>query len=356
MTHDIVHDIARDVAQDVARAPMDRPVAVAAKRTAVLMATAVCAAIGIGCKDTAPVSTGVDASQAFWQLSTNIEALTLDSGQTQQIVAVSLNYRGDTLTTLPAPAYQSLDTSKVTVTPDGLITAIKPSTSSVLVIASLTVDGVTNADTTTVLVSRGSHTFGSLSLRAKVPDSTQVGYGASKSLSVAATDGGGATLTGLAVKYQSLDPIIATVRGTQVYATTKGVARIVATSTSYGVTHADTTHIVVTNPMTQTYTFNSPTAVTAGSAPLVSSGYGLIGAGGTVTWTNLGITPSTSVTFLDGADSLALPVTGALNAAGGNITTLVPYVSQSRMFTKPGRIRFKDAAGDTASFLVIPND
>jgi hypothetical protein len=269
---------------------------------------------------------------------------------------VPLNYQGDTLTMMPAPTYLSLDTSKVTVTQDGLVTAVKPSTSSVLVVASLMVDGITNADTIPVIVTRGAHTFGSLSLRARVPDSTKVGYGASKSLSVTTKDGDGQPLSGLAIKYQSLDPLIATITGTQVYTAAKGVARIVATSTSYGVTLADTTHIVVTNPMTQTFTFNSPASVAAGSPPFTSSGYGIIGSGGTVTWLNLGVTPSTSVTFLDGADSLALPVPGSLGAAGGNITTLTPFSRQSRVFIKPGRIRFQDAAGDTGSFVVIPND
>jgi hypothetical protein len=190
-----------------------------------------------------------------------------------------------------------------------------------------------------------------------VPDSTKVEYGGSKSLSVTATDGDAMPLTGLAVKYRSLDPIVATIRGTQAYTTAKGVARIVATSTSYGVTLTDTTHIVVTNPMTMTFTFNSSTAVENGSAPITRSpAYGLIGSGGTVTWTNLGLQPSTSVTFLDGADSLALPVPGTIGAAGGNIAVLTPFSRQSRMFIKPGTYHFRDAAGDTASFVVIPND
>lgn len=289
------------------------------------------------------MSVNADASKLIWTLKNSTGAATLAPGATLQLTTTAYTYAGDSVTGLPAATFISSDSTKVTVSPTGLMTAVAATTTSnVNVISSLTVAGVTHRDTTIVAVSPVAHTLKTLSVHPGPYQSSTFSLGDYGSVIVTALDSMDDTLQGLAVKLVSSAPLIADFIYGQLYAYAKGQVTVVASTTSFGVTKRDSLTYTITNPMTGSVYCYEHAYVPYEPAFYYNNPL-IIGVGGTVTWYNYG-NMATTITFAD-----------STNVTGGNIPSIPLYSSATRTFSKTGTYVFTDVLGDSGTVIVIPN-
>lgn len=313
-----------------------------------LLAVAACIAIPgaslllSACRGEAPVSINADASNLVWSIKNSTGAATLSPGTTVQLTTTAYTYAGEPVEGLPAATFRSTDSTKVTVSPTGLVTGVAATTSNVNVISSLTVAGVTHADTTIVAVTPVAHTLKTFSIH-PASQITTIPLNGNTGVTVTATDSGNQTLTGLAVKLVSSAPLVADFYYGYLYAYAKGQTTVIASTTSFGVTKADTVTYTVTNPMQANVYCYEHAYLPYEPAFYVTSNPIIIGAGGTVTWANYG-NMVTGITFDD-----------STHVTGGNIASIPLYTSASRTFPTTGTYVFKDVLGDSATIVVIPN-
>jgi len=290
-----------------------------------------------GCSGDSPASLPTDLTAMPWTLRQDIGAATVAVGGTQQLTVTATRLDGDTVAT-PALTFTSGDVNKVTVTAAGLVTGVAVTTTAVPVIASAFVNGVTLADTTMVVVTATARAFNTFSIHPAPTDSARLPQGGSRFLTFKATDSSGAAITTLSVKYQSLDPRIISISYGSLLGTLRGSAKLVASTTSYGVTRVDTVEYTVTYPMTA-YTYVYATA------PFFTNKLPIVGVGGSVSWYNYSGAPAT-LTFSDS--------TGVVG--GGNIVNLAAYAGATRTFTVPGNYVVSDGAGHTMTVGVLANN
>jgi hypothetical protein len=295
----------------------------------------------VSCSGDSPVALHADSANLFWAVRLDIPAATIAVGGTQQLVATPVSPSGAPLEGLPMPAFRSSDETKVTVSPDGVLTAVAV-TPGTTVIASLTVDGLTNVDTTTVVVTPTSAVVQSFSLDGAAPYT--VVRGSAKLITPSIMDDHGQALLGLAVKYVSLDTIIASIQQQpgSVYLTGKapGKVRVAASMTGYGVTKVDTIEYTVTNPTSLFITCIGMVRF-PGQQPFLPTGPYFLKTNGTVSFSN-GMAISNSITFDD------------VPGAPDDITLGLPGTPTVRQFTTAGAYRFTDAYGNTG--LVVVQD
>lgn len=267
----------------------------------------------IGCSGLDPVTTYeqiTDPTQLFMALTIDHPAVTLAPAaayDTLQLTATPRNALGEPMTNLPAPAFrlsQETDSTLVTVTPTGLLTAKSATETPVLVLAELrTGDNVLRVDSAYVVVTADAPpVLTDFSIDALPPDSTvwfipsptggiyglrpplylsaagllpdlDFDRGGYSPVSPRALDAGGNLIAGLTVEYASLDPTIATVDrwlglGTGIH---PGQARVVARTTAYGVSKADTTIYTVRWP--RWHTIGIPLPFQPTDAKIVPNGY-----------------------------------------------------------------------------------
>lgn len=207
-------------------------------------------------------------------------ALTLDHGavnlsvappyDTDQLTATPRDAKGNPFAGLPAPTFRSTDTTKVWVTPEGVLQA-RAAGLNVRVIAELrTSDNILHADTAVVNVTSDPdpRLLDTLSIQPLTPEDAiwsmniplnasqgnillrQAGLIFRASLTTRTVDASGDPVTGLAIEYEALDPEMVRVHPTfglqSVFR--PGEAVIVARTRAYGVTRADTAHFTITTP------------------------------------------------------------------------------------------------------------
>jgi hypothetical protein len=294
--------------------------------------------VAAGCGSDSAVATRPNYTENLWSLTIDQRAVTLAANTTLQLTTTPRNGSGATLASPPAATFHSSDSTKVTVDANGLLHGIAP-TAATTVTATMTVDGVTKADTINVVVTATKQAFKSLAIQA---GAAKVAVGSSVSAAATATDSSGLSLYGLSIRYWVSDVTIATI-GTSGYVA--GVARgsvwVYASTTSYGVTSRDSVQYTVTNPSSVSTAYYGTTYLTTFGAFYHDTVF--VGAGGTVTVANYTTTPTA---FNFGADSLKV--------TGGNISTLATYQSASRTFPTEGRYYIYDPAGHTGLIVVLP--
>jgi len=317
---------------------------------------AVAFALG-ACGSDSAVGVGQTVDETYWSLRTSAEAVTMTTGSTLQLTVAPLNGNQGTLANLPAATFTTSDSQKVKVSATGLLTAVQVTGATpVTVIAKLTVGGITNADTTQVLVVSTARTFKSLSIQPAVGDSAKVALASSKLLNVVALDSNDAPLVSpnIIIKYRSLNPLVATVSATgSVSGVTKGKVKIVASTTSYGVAKSDTILYTVGNAATaQVFLFgNSFTGVSP-----VNPATTIVGVFATVTFTKsvaYSAVVTTDITF-DSLTSNIVNISGG--GTGANIVGLANApVNAQRKFMVPGTYTFKEGPlGNPGKIIVIP--
>jgi hypothetical protein len=243
-------------------------------------------------------------------------ALTLDHGainlstaapyNTLQLTATPRNALGQPLTGFAAPTFRSTQPLRVRVAHDGRVEALQTGT-GILVIAELAVEGnVRHADTARINVTATASppVLDRLELDPVPPDSAvrwldpsvlfglyfavlRIGGIAIEPtpITARALDAAGNAITGLQFEYQSLDPATARLPQDGGVAETVrlGQARIVARTTAYGVSKADTVTFTIKPPVIQAIILHPAAAGAGGIEPSDA----LVQPNGFVFWTNL---------------------------------------------------------------------
>lgn len=251
--------------------------AVSARRVPYLAAS--CAAVmlalvGCGVDVAEPYVPVTDAARLYFALTLDHKAINLSTVapyDTIRLVATPRNAQGQALSGMAAPTFHVSDTLSLRVGPDGLVQALQPG-QGMLVVAELTDGGnVRHVDTAVVNVSSEAAppTLQSLSIHAVPPElpvravAPQEGFfGAVLEIAgipvlppvvAHATDAGGLEIPGLAVHYESRNPAIATINHStgEIFPMRPGQVRIVATTTAYGVTKADSADYTIAPPVYQ---------------------------------------------------------------------------------------------------------
>ncbi len=242
--------------------------------TATLLIWGILVALGAaGCGSITPVAPAdrpvTDPERLFVRLAFDHPAVTMstaDDYRMLRLTATPRNPLGEAIADLPLPAYRSTDETKVTVTPEGLVTALS-ATNGVYVIADLTVGPIRHVDSSLVVVKATSTPpkLASISVQPVLPDTAirpwqpnmvslvpYLGSVASTNLNLIAraVDVTGTAIPGLPYIYTSLDPKIATVgrRSGSVLPQRPGSVRLVAQTMAYGTIKSDTVVYTITVP------------------------------------------------------------------------------------------------------------
>jgi plastocyanin len=324
--------------------------------------------------------TGSD--DVFWSLTLDHRSLTLAVGsswETQQLTATPRNSAGEALEGLPAPTFSTTNVNTVQVTQGGLLTAVGV-TAGTLVVASLTVGGVTHADTATVAVTPdpAGLVLSSFSIHPVAPDSAKFALGGTilepiRTLTPIALDQNGAPLLGLPVRFTSLDRRVATIdpwSGT-ITGLSIGSVSFVATTTAYGVTLSDTLPYAIGYPANVELEISYPRfGFKLGSfRPDEVS----IGVGGVVVWRNSTGGALVDITFDDPTNVGAAPEHEACVVYGapcdaGNVPAFGPAAdvvdfdelsrnwTRARRFNAPGTYHYRSELMGTEGTIVVVDE
>ena len=344
-----------------------------------------------GCSNLDPVASyapTTDPAALFMALTLDHRAINLAAVAPYaefQLTATPRDARGEAMSGLASPTFRSSDTTRVWVTSDGLLQARK-SGRNIKVIAELVADGnIRHADTAIVNVTTSTsppmldrlqiQPAGGEAVWHMQTSSIAAGRGqilfaiaANRVLTngippVSALDSTGASITGLALEYASLDPDIAQVsRSGAVAALQPGEVRVVARTTAYGVTKADTMVFTVTMPIINGVLVapgpsNGPPSVSATTVRIRPGGY--------VFWTNQ-TADSVSVSFDDpaGAGQIADICSGIggaypVHCDSGNIPPFMSTANdffedtRGRQFMEPGSYTYRiEPLGVTGQVIV----
>lgn len=274
-----------------------------------------------GLEPVAPYSPITDPAALFMSLTLDHGAINLSTAtpyDEQQLTATPRDANGAPMSGLPAPTFRSSDTTKVWVSPEGLLQARQPG-SRIRVIAELVADGnIRHADTAMVNITSNTAppTLDVLSLEPVdgsadwpiAPVSSlwgqylfviASGRSFQPAFNLKALDPDGNPVPGLTIEYESLDPDVVSINPVSgsLSLAQPGEARLIARTTAYGVTRADTALFTVTLPLINGIMVQPGLN---GGVPTVTSTTVLIRPGGYVFWSNL-TSDSVRVTFDDPA-------------------------------------------------------
>lgn len=308
-----------------------------------LIACVAVAGVGIaGCRGADAAAANPDGSHLLWSVTNTVGAVTIATGTTYQLVLTPRYPSGEPVPNLAPSSFVTSGPTKVTVSPTGLLTGLEATDVPVQVIGTYTLDGVSVADTISVGVTDGQERVKSLSMQdvvSTIPLSTY------PSVAATVTDSSDNALYDIPVSYSSSNRVAAyfTDYGLLI-AASKGVTTLVATATAYGVTYRDSITVTIVNPISVEFDIYGPFWQDEVGYPPLGPSRGVIGVGGTVTFSAWDLEAPSSITFLTGGDSLP---------PGANI----PEFTQDSTigpFLVPGSYLFKIASGDTARVYVLP--
>jgi hypothetical protein len=319
-----------------------RPHRAGAAARSIIVTCAIAACIVAGCAMTAcsgdsPVALKETPGDMLWTLQADVPAVTLAVGGTQQLSATIRRIDGSVASDAPAVKYVSANPLKVQVTSSGLVTGLATTSAPVTIAQSVTRDGVTLVDTTIVSVTATAHPLKTFSVQTV---STRIPQNGTLSIPLTATDSNDAPVTGLAVKYTSLNPGILNPVSGLIYAYTIGSTKFTAFTASYGVTRVDTVDLTVIYPMlTSVICYNKAT-----TGRDFSTTTAVVGVGGTINFNNITGSPL-SITFSD-----------PTAVVGGNIVGVGSGITQ-RTFNTAGTYTFTNqSSGATGTISVRVNN
>lgn len=345
---------------------MRAPLAASRRRVA---AALLCAAVATGCgTESATVAAPVDPSRLLSALVLDHHAITLSTAapwNTIRLTATPTNPAGTALPGLASATWSLSDTGSVSISPDGVLTALSVAT-GVRVIASLTDGNVTRKDTAYVNVTDASAppTLSGFSIQPTAGDSAKMAaadffwFFGRKTITPVATDAGGAPIENLPVHFTSSDHSIATVDPTTglVFAIRPGTVLIRASTTAYGVSMSDSLALTVTPPllglvmpMERTPT-GSTTPVLVIDPPTM-----VVSAGATVLFANGSFDKSIDYVFDDSTHVMESPIIpeGAGNIPPFHADSLNPVVYVTRAFPTPGTYTYHSTLFDTHGTIVV---
>lgn len=217
-----------------------------------------------GCGGDAMTPSRVQADVLYWDLALHHQAVTLSlsaPSDTLRLRATPRDQRGRELPTSSTATYVSRDLDRLSVTSDGVLRALGPTTQPVPVVATLTVGNMTHSDSVMVMIldePQPPRVLASLSIHPIPPDSAKSpAAGISGSghfadtlpIQVRDADGmlmqfvgsDGFSMTTLPVNFRSSDSALATVDPVTgvVQGLRAGAVTFYATTTVFGLTKAD---------------------------------------------------------------------------------------------------------------------
>jgi plastocyanin len=336
------------------------------------VALAACAALALACSSDVSAPQVPNGDSLYWALTLNHHAVALSTvapWDTVRLVATPRNAEGAALAGLPEVTFRTSDTGTVSVSQDGLLTALATAT-DVRVIASLTVGGLTLEDTAVIEVTDAAPPPAPLTyaIQLSVGDSAVLPVASAfagtgtKLLGIAATDGTGAPVAGIPVYFTSSDPTIATVDRSAglVVAVRPGRVTIHAVSTAYGVSMSDSLALTITPPSSRiVYVF--PRTPVGSTTPVSSFDPGevTLAAGGEIFWQN-DSGQAVDIVFDDPSqvrEASELPD----GSGGGNITNLPGdstalangLIYAGRSFPIPGAYSYHSERYGTSGKIVV---
>ena len=347
-------------------------------------------ALMLGCGSDDVVSPVNDSATAFWQLRLDRSAVTMALASpydTLQLVATPRTASGAPIDTLPAVTFSTTNVNTVQVDATGLLTAVGL-TPGTMIVASLTADGVTHADTATVAVTPdpGGLLVTSFSIQPVPPDSARMALGgtllqANRNLTPIVTDAGGNQVFDLPIRYATLDETTATIDrwGGAITGVRLGYVPLVATMTAYGRTFADTVRYRIDLPAyMKVYVHGPMYAYVKYQEGSFDPDSVTVGTGAVIEWEDAGRIngTQTDITF-DAGQALALDsvpeayscVTYAIDCDGtGSVPAYGPPLvdptgegyfmtrSRARRFTQPGVYRYTNTLWGTHGVVVVVDE
>ena len=349
-----------------------------------LVTTVVVAGCG-GLEPVAPYTPITDPAALFMALTIDHGAVNLSTAAPYdefKLTATPRDALGAPMAGMPAATFRSNDTTSVWVTPDGLLRARMPGT-GIMVIAELVADGnIRHADTTLVNVTdiAAPQMLDIFAMEPVTPGNTEwamispesvfgqllftlsSGRNFAPGYVLRAQDASGVAIPGLVVEFESLDPDTGVVHPVHGHVTLlqPGTARIVARTTAYGVSMADTATFDVTLPIIAGFFIQQgrnggPWTMTPESVTIRPGGY--------VSWPNL-TRDSISIVFDDPSGASAIEeyciAFGGDHCQDGDIANFMhrtasnfPGRIRGRQFREPGTYTFRlEPAGLTGQVIV----
>jgi plastocyanin len=318
------------------------------------------------------------APDAYWALTLDHKeiALSLDQASpvhnTLQLVATPRTIDGTAIATLGAPTFRlstASDTTKVQVTPNGLVTAraVTPST-PVQILVSLQDPqlGMTLVDTAFVRVTAAARPLKTFTMQPPPGDSALVAVGWDKNIAARATDSADASIpaTELRVRYRSSNPPVAEIDPLTgvIEPRNPGTVTFTATTIAYGVAKTDQVTYTVTMPpqVFNVYIKVAPTVTQTGvvNTLFFDPATITIKAGQGITWRPVS-TPFVGITFDPAMVANVQPgpggALGAGGATGGNISSFSAG-RRTRLFPVPGTYTYTvtGSAGSKGTIIVTP--
>jgi hypothetical protein len=329
--------------------------------------------------------------QQYWALQLDRSAITLALAadyDTLHLTAMPVTPSGAPIEGLPAPTFRSTNVNTVTVDAAGQITALDL-TAGTQVIASLTADGITHADTALVAVTAEAATVTSFSIQPVPPDSARLALRGTllqtfHALTPIVMDVGGVPLSGNPVRYQSLDRRTALVDsyGGTVQGLRLGYVDLVAATTVYGQTFTDTLSFRIGYPGYVKVKVHGPfyAFVPYQTGSLIPDSV-VIGTGGVVEWENTGMLEGTlmdmvfepaAAATLDSVPEQYVCVNYGIDCGStGNVAPFGPPInlpdgsnfedyfrnlSRARRFTQPGVYRYRNTQWNTEGVVVVMDE
>ena len=327
-----------------------------------------------------------NSASAFWELRLERSAVTLALASpydTLQLVATPRTASGVPIDGLPAVRFTTTNVNTVQVDATGLLTAVGLSPGTII-IASLTADGVTHADTATVAVTPdpGALLITSFSIQPVPPDSARMALGGTlsqtnRTLTPIVMDAGGNQVFDLPVRYATLDERTATIDrwGGAITGVNLGYVPLVATMTAYGRSFADTVQYRIGLPaFTKVYIHGPLYAYVQYQVGSFDPDSVTVGTGAVIEWWDAGRLEGTKsdITF-DPVQAQALdsvPESSACTNYGvdcdgtGNVPPFGPVTGEdywptatrARRFTQPGVYHYTNTISGTHGVIVVVDE
>lgn len=313
-----------------------------------------------------------DPTTLYWQLTLNVHAVTLSTVSpydTVRITATPRTISGSPILDLPAPKYTSLDLDRAQVDSTGLVHVIG-SGDQVQVVASLEEGNILHADTLVLNVTdeAAPPAIASFTIHPDVGDSAKVAVASSVTLAARAADAGGTPIPDVAVYFSTSDPTVAGIDRNTGYLIPQhpGQVTLYATTTTYGVTKADTLPYTIGHPIVLAMQILPQQQAGGRIVGAFSPSYVELGPGARVLFGNSDA-PATDITFDDPTNvaqddvycSYFANLCGSGNIAAwtrdptddSGITGL-----RARLFPVPGTYPFHSTIFGTSGTIVIVDE
>lgn len=332
------------------------------------VAVLLCTAAVSGCgADYASAAAPVDRSQLLASVVLDHHAIVISTAapwNTIHLAATPTNPDGVPLAGLAGATYSLSDSGSVTITPNGQLTALAPS-SGVRVVASISDGNVTRTDSAFVYVTDtpAPPTLATFSIQplpgdsAKMAPADPFGLYGQKQMVVQATAEGGAPIDALPAYFTTSDQSVATVDPAAglVFAIRPGTVVIHASTTAYGVSMTDSLVLTVIPPLIGGVALVERTPV-GSTTPVLAFDPDriVVSVGATVLFANNSIRESTGIVFDDPANVAESPL---LPTGAGDIPPFHADENGSglvtRAFFTPGTYTFHSTTFDTHGTIVV---